>query len=71
MAVAGVAIVSGFVVDDKGFSISLILNCFLMGILLLFFCFLSMAFLGTVVFCSEEIVGLTAWLELEHSWLAS
>ena len=68
MAVAVVAVAFGFVVWDRGFSISLTLNCFLMGILLLFFCLLSMAFLGTGVFCSE--VGLTAWLELGHGWLA-
>ena len=69
MAVAVVVIASGFVVCDKGFSISLTFNCILMGILLLFFCFLSMAFLGIGVFHSQ--VGLTAWLELEYSWLAS
>ena len=37
MAVAVVAIASSFIVGDKGFSISLILNCFLIGILFLFF----------------------------------
>ena len=41
-----------------------------MGILLLF-CFLSMAFVGTGAFHSEEVVGLIACLELEHGWLAS
>ena len=71
VAVAVVAIASGFIVGAKGFSISLTLNCFLMSILLIFFCFLSMAFLGTGAFCSEEIVGLTALLELECDWLAS
>ena len=53
----------------NGFSISLTLNCFLMGILLLLFSFLSMDFLGTGAFCSE--VGFTTWLELECGWLAS
>ena len=71
MAVAVVAIAFGFVVGEKGFSISLTLNCFLMGILLFFFYLLFMAFLGTGAFCSEAIVVLTYCLDLEHGWLAS
>ena len=49
MAVAAaVSVASGFVLLDRGFSDSLTLNCFLMGILLLFFCLLSTVFLGLV-----------------------
>ena len=54
---------------DRGFSISLTLSCFLMGILLLFSCLLSMAILGIGIFCSE--VGLIAWLALGCGWPAS